>query len=145
MPHKKCANATNYPKVQRSAYLLLTKDTGVLARQRCSTSSSQKSKSVLSLLCLLSTFLKFSVCTTNKKWLLERCIGAVCSWHTCPVLFTLINDHVYMVAKAVSEHSLIKQIPILWQGTSFACLNYVLFRHYILCAICNLVPSWEKT
>ena len=120
--------------------LLLANDTGVLACQRCLTNTSQKS----SLLCFLSTFLNFPVYTTNvfeyrKGVSLSDDAGwTVCSWPTCLVLFTPVNGHVYTVAKAVSERSLIKhsyqycdkaQVSLAWTmyclGITYSLLSVV--------------------
>lgn len=57
---------------------------------------------------------------------------SVCACHTCPVLFTLVNGHIYTVAEAVSEHPFIKHINVVTRQ-SFTCLNHVLFiSHYLL-------------
>lgn len=52
--------------------------------------------------------------------------------HTHPVLFTLVNGHVYTVAKAVSEHSLIKYINIVTRHTFHSPELCAAIQHYIL-------------
>lgn len=51
-----------------------------------------------------------------------------------PVLFTLVNGNVYIVAKTVSEHSLIKHINIVTRHTFHLPELRAVIRHYILCA-----------
>lgn len=59
---------------------------------------------------------------------------SVCVCHSCPVLFTLVNAHVYNVVKAVSEHSLNKHINIVTRHTFHLPELCTVISHYILSA-----------
>lgn len=116
------------------SYSLPRKDTGVLSLRAVQQIVLQNQKG--SHLCFVfwppfSTFL-----FTPQRFLnAGNVCQSVCSWHTWPVLFTpwwMVMFTLFQTAMA--EHSFNTSINIV-KGTSFACLNSVMFRHYVLCCL----------